>query len=230
MQLMSLIFWLLYRRLRHSWLLLVVTSFGILASVTIMSTGALYSRALGEAGLRHSVSSFSPEVHDVQVISQNRPLGLTDYLPLEKLVDQTANDRLGDFLVKTERFGRTQPNLTLLDSLESPILGSPSGRPFFLTGFEEHTNLAKGQWPASGALQDPNKQGDIETVLGSESARKMGYGVGDRIFLIPSRGSPERVTFRVVGLADPIDHREEYWMGAPTYFDLGSVGESVVVP
>ena len=230
MQLMSLIFWLLYRRLRHSWLLLVVTSFGILASVTIMATGALYSRALGEAGLRHSVSSFSPEVHDVQVISQNRPLGLTDYLPLQKLVDQTANDRLGDFLVKTERFGRTQPNLTLLDSLESPILGSPSGRPFFLTGFEEHTNLAKGQWPASGALQDPNKQGDIETVLGSESARKMGYDVGDRIFLIPSRGSPERVTFRVVGLADPIDHREEYWMGAPTYFDLGSVGESVVVP
>ena len=58
----------------------------------------------------------------------------------------------------------------------------------------------------------------------------MGYDVGDRIFLIPSRGSPERVTFRVVGLADPIDHREEYWMGAPTYFDLGSVGESVVVP
>ena len=42
MQFLSLIYWLLGRRLRHSWLLLVVTSFGILASVTIMSTGALY--------------------------------------------------------------------------------------------------------------------------------------------------------------------------------------------
>ena len=47
MQLLSLVYWLLRRRLRSSWLLLAVTSFGILATVTIMFTGALYSRALG---------------------------------------------------------------------------------------------------------------------------------------------------------------------------------------
>ena len=230
MQILSLVSWLLRRRLRQSWLLLAVTSFGILASVTVMSTGALYSRALGEAGLRHSISSFRPEVHDAQVIAQNRPLGITDYLPLEQLVGETAEDRLGDMLITTERFGRTQPNLTLLDSLTAPILGSPSGRPFFLTGFEEHTELVKGRWPVPGAMQDPTTEGDIETVLGPESARKMGYDIGDRIFLIPSRGSSERVTFKVVGLANPIDHREEYWMGAPIYFDLRAVGESVVVP
>ena len=230
MQLMSLVSWLLRRRLRQSWLLLAVTSFGILASVTIMSTGALYSRSLGEAGLRHAVSSHLPEVHDAQVIAQNRPLGLTDYLALEELVEETANDRMGDLLLKTERFGRTQPNLILLDSLTAPILGSPSGRPFFLTGFEEHTELVEGRWPEPGSLQNPANQGDIETVLGPESARKLGYEVGDRIYLIPRRGSSERVTFKIVGLALPNDHREEYWMGAPIYFDLRAVGESVIVP
>ena len=69
MQLLSMVFWLLRRRLRHSWPLLAVTSFGILASVTLMATGALYSRALGEAGLRHSVASFSPVMHNVQILS-----------------------------------------------------------------------------------------------------------------------------------------------------------------
>ncbi|MEO2141798.1 MAG: hypothetical protein ABGX63_06410, partial [bacterium] len=208
MPLLSLVSWLLCRRLRQSWLLLAVTSFGILASVTIMATGALYSRALGEAGLRHSISSHRAEVHDVQVIAQNRPLGLGDYQKLEQLVDGVADDRLGDLLLTTERFGRTQANLILLDSPAAPILGSPGGRPFFLTGFEEHTELVEGRWPDPGALRDPNKQGDIETVLGREAARQMGYDVGDRIYLIPRRGSPERINFKVVGLANPIDHRE----------------------
>ncbi len=230
MPLLSLVSWLLRRRLSQSWLLLAVTSFGILASVTIMSTGALYSRALGEAGLRHAISSFRPEVHDAQVIAQNRPLGLGDYQKLEQLVDGVAEERLGDLHLKTERFGRTQANLILLDSPTAPILGSPGGRPFFLTGFEDHTELVEGRWPDPDALTDPNKQGDIETVLGLEAARKMGYDVGDRIFLIPRRGSSERITFKVVGLAEPIDHREEYWMGAPIYFDLRAVGESVIVP
>ena len=42
---------------------------------------------------------------------------------------------------------------------------------------------------------------------------------------------PDRITFRVVGVADPIDAGEEYWMmGAANHFDLIPVGESVVAP
>lgn len=227
MQLPSLVYWLLRRRLGHSWLLLAVTSFGILASVTIMSTGALYSRALGEAGLRHTLAAFKPEVFDVQVTAQNRPLGQVDYLPLQNLLRETSIDRLGPMLRGTERFGRTQSNLPLLATPTSPVLGAPLGRPFFLTGFAEHTRLTQGRWPESG---DPNDHGDIETVLGAETSRKLNYGVGDRIFLVPQRSLPERISFKVVGVAEPVDPREEYWMGAPIYFDLGSVGATVVAP
>jgi len=229
MQLLSLVSWLLRRRLRQSWLLLAVTSFGILASVTIMATGALYSRVLGEAGLRHSVASFDPEVHDVQAIAQNRPLGRTDYAALEGLVDESSKERLPEMLLGTERFGRTQSNLTLLTTPTSAILGAPSGRPFFLTGFTEHTTLLQGQWPVSRGPQ-AGEDDDIEIVLGSETSRKLSYLVGDRIFLVPRRGMSDRIAFKVVGVADPIDANEEYWMGAPNHFDLIPVGESVVVP
>ena len=230
MQLLSLVFWLLRRRLRNSWLLLAVTSFGILASVTIMSTGGLYSRALGEAGLRHSISSFSPEVHNAQITAQNRPLGRADYLPLESLVKESSNARLGEMIRSTERLGRTQLNLTLLTTPTSPIIGSPAGRPFFLTGFEEHTVLTDGRWPNSGAFKDPDGQGDIEIVLGAGSSRHQSHFVGDRLFLVPRRGTSERIPFTIVGLVEPIDANEEYWMDAPTYFDLVPIAESVVVP
>ena len=227
MQVLSSVYWLLRRRLRHSWLLLAVTSFGILASVTIMSTGALYSRALGEAGLRHAQASFTPEVLNAQITAQNRPLGRADYLPLESLVLEASNDRLGYMLWGTERFGRTQPNITLLNTPTQPILGSPSGRPFFLTGFAEHTRLTQGRWPESGG---PEEQGVIETVMGIGTARQLAYEVGDDLFLVPIRASSERIPLKVVGLAEPIDPREEYWMGAPVCFDVISVGESVVLP
>ena len=62
---LKLVYWLLRRRLRYSWGLLALTSFGILAAVTLMSTGAMYSRVLGEAGLRHSLASFSPQVLNI---------------------------------------------------------------------------------------------------------------------------------------------------------------------
>ena len=230
MQLLFLVIWLLRRRLRKSWPLLVVTSFGILASVTIMSTGALYSRALGEAGLRHSISSFSPEVHNAQITAQNRPLGRADYLPLEALVEKSSKDRLGEMLLSSERFGRTQSNLTLLSTPTTPILGSPSGRPFFLTGFEEHSTLTQGRWPVSRSLQDLADDQAIEIVLGFESSRQLSYLVGDEIFLVPSHASSDRIPFEVVGVANPIDADEEYWMDNTGYFELASVGESVLVP
>ena len=227
MQLLSLVNWLLRRRLRHSWLLLAVTSFGILASVTIMSTGALYSRALGEAGLRHALGSFTPDVLDAQITAQNRPLVREDYLPLERLFQETSNDRLGPMLRGVDRFGRTQSNLTLLHTPSSSILGAPAGRPFFLTGFAEHTRLTQGRWPDDG---EPGESGDIETVIGVGTARSLGFDVGDRMFLVPVRGSSERIAFELVGLAEPIDSQEEYWMGGPVYFEVVTVGESVVAP
>ncbi len=230
MQLLSLVFWLLRRRLGNSWLLLAVTSFGILASVTIMSTGALYARALGEAGLRHSVSSFSPEVHNAQITAQNRPLGRADYIALESLAEESYNSRLGEMIKSTERFGRTQRNLTLLTTPTSPILGSPNGRAFFLTGFEEHTVLTDGRWPNSGAFKESGGQGEIEIVLGTGSSSHQSHFVGDQLFLVPQRGSSERIPFKIVGLVEPIDANEEYWMDQPNYFDLVPIAESVVVP
>ncbi|PKB72113.1 MAG: hypothetical protein BZY87_01905 [SAR202 cluster bacterium Io17-Chloro-G6] len=227
MQLLSLVYWLLRRRLRHSWLLLAVTSFGILASVTIMSTGALYSRALGEAGLRHAVASFRPEVLDAQITAQNRPLGRADYLPLERLFQEASVDRLGPMLESTERFGRTQPNIPLLRTPTSPIAGSPLGRPFFLTGFAEHTRLTQGRWPESVGL---GEQAEIETVIGAGTSRQLAFDVGDRIYLVPIRRSSERITLKIVGLVEPIDSREEYWMGAALYFDTVTISENSLAP
>ena len=86
MGLLDLVYWLLRRRIRHSWALLALTAFGVLAAVTLMSTGSLYSRVLGEAGIRHTLASLPPTVVNTLVVAQDRPLGPADYEPLSEMV------------------------------------------------------------------------------------------------------------------------------------------------
>ena len=231
---MSLVYWLLRRRLRYSWGLLILTSFGILAAVTLMSTGAMYSRVLGEAGLRHSLASFSPQVLNAQIIAQNRPLDPADYRPLSEAVEETSELRVGHLQRGIERFGRVQ---TGLPSSNRPVrvrsADGPSGRPFFMTGFQDHSHLTQGDWPQTPGIAGPEGV-EIDAVMGARAARTLGIQLGSQVYVWPfqgfSRGSSiERIALNIVGLAEPNDPSEEYWMGALNQFSVQVVGEQVEV-
>ena len=230
--------WLLPQRLRSSWVLLAITSFGILAAVTLMALGAIYSRALAEGGLRHTLDSTSPTVLNAQVIVQNRPLGPADYSKLSAIVEEINRSRLGYMLQDTQRFGRTQPNLPLVNVLapgngRPPTFDAPLGHPFFLTDFEKHSRIVEGRWPqASPVIHD--KGVDMEVVVGRRTASTMRLEVDSQVYLIPFRADPsERIALTVVGLAEPVDPEEEYWMGiSSTYFSVpaSGFGQPLVVP
>ena len=229
----KLLFWLFPRRLRSSWGLLAITSFGILAAVTMMATGAIYSRALAEGGLRHLLASTSPMVLDAQVIVRNRPLGPADYQRLHAAVEETINERLGYMLEGAQRYGRIQPHLALAKTLEerSPPADAPLGQPFFLTEFAEHAQLVEGRWPrAIPSLHAESTA--LEMVVGRKTASSMGFKVGSQVYLFPFRDDPsERIALNVVGIAEPEDSREEYWMGGSSaYFQVYDLGERRVVP
>ena len=147
------LFWILPRRLRQSWLLLVITGIGVLAAATLMSVGAVYTRALAEAGLQHSLASSSPEILNSHVIAQNRPLGPADYGRLRDTLESIVVNRVGFMLRDIQRYGRPQPEILLVDEPFQPsqLLGAPSARPFFLTDFQEHARLVEGKLALAGA-------------------------------------------------------------------------------
>ena len=232
MELFRLSLWVMRRRLRRAWGLSAVASLGILAAVVLLSATALYSRVLAEAGVRHALFSESPTALHAQTLIQNRPLGPEDYDELRGIAEAVVQQRIGHLTVGQERFGRTQTGmgLTTNPTPQAPPLGSPSGRPFFMTGFTEHSRILEGSWP-----QRPGAMGadgvELEAVIGRRVANDMGYSVGSRLFITPHRAAPEeRIILNVVGVADPIDPQEEYWMGYPHQFSLQTVGEQLVVP
>ncbi len=226
------LFWLLPRRLRSSWVLLAITGVGVLAAVTLLSVGAIYSRALAEGGLRHSLASVDPVSLNTHIIAQNRPLGPADYVNLRAAVEEIAQTRLGFMLRDVQRFGRVQPNLSLVNEPFSPsrALGAPAGRPFFLTDFEQHSRLIEGRWP-SAEPQDDHGRLALEVVVGEKTASVMFWEVGSEAVILPYRTDYiEQVKITVVGLAEPIDPDEEYWMGFPSYFSPQEAGDVILMP
>jgi hypothetical protein len=231
-QLLRLSLWVMRRRLRSAWGLTGVTALGILSAVTLLSATALYTQALAETGVRHALFSQPPTGLHVQALAQNRPLGPEDYEELRGVADEAIQRRIGNLKVGQERFGRTQAGmpLTTNPAQQPPPLGSPSGRVFFMTGFAEHSRLLEGNWPQRGGMASENEV-ELEAVIGDRVANDMGYEVGTRVYITPFRAAPEqRIVLNVVGVATPINPREEYWLGLPHQFAPQTVGEILVIP
>lgn len=241
LQNLSLLLWLLPRRTRSAWGLLAVTAFGVLAAVTIMALGAMYSQALAEAGLRHSLATTSPTIINTQVVVRNRPLGPEDYAALRiEIEDVIAND-VGYLLRGVHRYAKMLPTLPVTrEGAPYGVDDSPLGRPFFVTGFTEKATLVHGRWPSDVVATDPAgcpQQGGcpkIEGVMGVDTARLLGWEPGQETWLVVFEGDdpepPQYVAVTIVGLVEPIDPREEYWMGATDYFRIGDWEGRPVAP
>jgi len=229
----ALLYWLLRRRIRSTWPLLVITSFGIVSAVTLMAVGAGYSRVLAEGGLRHTLASTSPRVLNVHLITQNRPIGAADYTQLRSAVEGIAESRLGYMIRSMGRYGIVQGSIRLrtVPSDGPPSLDAPIGRPFFLTGFQEHSSLVAGRWPVGPPVISDDGI-SIEAVLGRVSARQMGISVGSQVDLYPFINDPsQRISVTITGTADPNDPSEEYWMNGPSsYFVTRDDGGPILLP
>ncbi len=229
----ALLYWLLRRRIRSTWPLLVITSFGIVSAVTLMAVGAGYSRVLAEGGLRHALASTSPRVLNVHLITQNRPIGAADYTQLRSAVEGIAESRLGYMIRSMGRYGIVQGSIRLrtVPSDGPPSLDAPIGRPFFLTGFQEHSSLVAGRWPVGPPVISDDGI-SIEAVLGRVSARQMGISVGSQVDLYPFiNDESQRISVTITGTADPNDPSEEYWMNGPSsYFVTRDDGGPILLP
>ena len=241
MQSFALLLWLLPRRIRSAWGLLAVTAFGVLAAVTIMALGAMYSQALAEAGLRHSLAVTSPTVINTQVVVRNRPMGPDDYAALRTEIEGIIDADVSYLLRGTNRYARMLPTLPLTRiGMPYGTRDAPLGRPFFVTGFADNVRLAEGHWPSDAVSVDvagcPQQGGcpKIEGVLGVDTLRLLGWEVGQEAWLVVFEGDdeepPQYVAVTIVGSVEPIDPRAEYWMGASNYFRIGDWEGRPVAP
>ena len=225
--------WLLPMYLRYSWVNLSIIFIGACIGLVSVGLGYIYSQAISEAGLQHAVASRSPGSLNIRVTTQNRPIAPEDYSALQESIERVVDNNIGFLVQNFARNGRTQSNLSItndpMDTLS--LFGGPIGRPFFLTDFEKHSNLLEGTWPSTGETEHLDNHLQIDTVIGNDIAKIMHYSLGDTVYILPYKGdTSELIIMNIVGIAEPTDPQQEYWMGTPSYFTIQKVNDKPIIP
>ena len=228
----SVVLWLIPRRIRPIWLILAITSFGVMATTTIASASEIYSKALAQSGLQHVIATSSPNALNGQLMVHNRPIARADYESLNSTVNNIIQQRIGFLLDHTNRRGQTHPNVPFAYSPDPnrASLEILLGRPFFLTQFERYSELTDGNWPTKEYRVDENGV-YLEAVIGDQTAKSMAISVGDEVFLFPYKtDTTQRITLKISGISNPTDPFDPYWLGVPFYFNLQEVDEKPLIP
>ena len=228
----GVVLWLIPRRVRPIWLILAITSFGVVAMTTIASASEIYSKALAQSGLQHVIATTSPNALNGQLMVHNRPITRADYEALNSTVNNLIQKRIGFLLDHTNRRGQTHPNIPFAYSPKPnrASLDILQGRPFFLTQFERYSELTEGNWPTQ-EYRIGESGVYLEAVIGDQTAKTMAISVGDEVFLFPYKSdTSQRITLKISGISHPTDPFDPYWLGVPFYFNIQEVDEKPLIP
>ncbi|MFH1140230.1 MAG: ABC transporter permease [Chloroflexota bacterium] len=225
---MRMVIWLAGRRLLAAWPVEAALGVGVLVIVTLISLVSLRSSAMAEAGLQYALATRSSQLEQaVQLVVQDRPLGYQDYQDLSMAVGKAFENNLDWLPVKVSPAGQSQSLPFVLRVEETPpATGAPRAYPYFREEFESHARLVDGRWPDSSIPPSTT----LEAVIGEPAALGLRWAVGQRLFLVPLVGAQEeKVEVRIVGVVQPRDIEDPYWLGNLSPFYPGS-GDAIEVP
>jgi hypothetical protein len=223
--------WLTARRVRAGWPLMLVSAFGVLLAVTLVSVAAIHSSTLAEAGLSRALyEAPSRNLLNLQTIVQDRPMGRADYERVRSVVDDALQARAGWLASDTSRMGRSQILTYVDDIADVPTETSRQTYVYFHEGFQEHARLVSGRWPQPTAASDDGFL-TLEVVIGAEAAASLGWPDEMTVYLVPFGTAPaEKITATVVGTVEPADPEDAYWFGSLSRFRLVEGDGEPIVP
>lgn len=221
------------RRIRSSRALLALIAAVTFSTITLVAIAAIYSQTLGEAGLRHALASVGPNSLQMRVVVNDRPMGEADYLRLRDAVEKPIEARLGWLKDYQHRHGHSQsvPMGITEDGTGQMEMLQDKAFVFFQTGLQDKVDLVEGRWPSSRSDTANPETVALEVLVGASVARREGWVAGTEIVLFPyGTSSDARALMRIVGVMEPRDAGELYWLGDTSYFDLMAEGSVQLAP
>ena len=189
---------------------------GVVMSAALMSSVVLYSDAIRDLGLRHTLRNADPLERNIRVIISGRP-AVPDYQVRRETVERVLDGHAGDVLGERIHYGRSAT--FYLTEPGEPVPedeGRPRAHFQFADKLEDHTRLVEGRLPAAPRF---TTRPEVEVLIGQEAAQQLGLGIGDTFDLHPFwRENVEPVAVTVVGLVEPNDLSEPYWFGRTDRF------------
>ena len=201
------------RRMLGNWRLLGGVVIGTLIAGAILASTVIYADAIRDLGLKHALEAESIHDLDVRVSQSNLGIRAPLYEQSRERIDRAVGAALGPAAGGVVRQGTTATFYATapggVPNLDDDARARANLR--FRDALLDHVTLVAGEPPsARGTAAD----GAIEALLGAETARARGLGVGARFDLHPS-WSDDAPTLAavVVGLVEANDLGARYWSG-----------------
>ena len=228
--------WLVRRRLRERWLLLLATFAGLVAAVTLVSAIPLYSNAEAEKLLQQDLDQRARQgqlaVAYRYTASQPGALDAERHEQLDAQIRSAGRSWLGIQSVEVISAGEsaTQAVSVLRSGRYQNIFGPvTTGYAGYRHDLFSHVDVVDGRLPSDMV----GASGEIEAIISAEAADNLPIKRGDHVVLHDDTfGGAENPPLKIaiVGVFRPHDSHDRFWYGAPDTYQrrLGLfVAESV---
>ncbi|HEY7271068.1 MAG TPA: FtsX-like permease family protein, partial [Dehalococcoidia bacterium] len=215
---------IVFRRIQANGRLLTAVIIGAILSAALMSTTAIYTDAIRDLGLSYAIRQSGPNNNNVIVRSTSQVARQDLYDKNKDFIDTSEQQYLGSLLAGQTWAGRSA---TFFPTPPGGAVSNDDGRPRshfqFLTDLDPHIRIVQGRLPNPAPAATTAAAPAIEAAIGATAAQRMGLKIGDTFddhpFWKPD-ADPVRVT--IVGLIEPVDLGEPYWIGLNDFFDFPS--------
>ena len=224
------------KRLADNWKLLISVFVGIIIAATLVSGAPVYVKALGRIGFLASLEKSPPIVLNILTSSFDVPIDREGLTRVDTSVEEAFQTNVSPIYLGHNRYVKTEtvllnptpvfPRAHLALVQEPPTVfeeaeGPPSlGHFMNLLGLSEHVNVVRGRMPDSVLAEGPppTYATVVEAAIGSQLADSLGLDVGDELLLSAVGSVRTRAIARIVGVVEPIDPSEEFWLGRASLF------------
>jgi ABC-type antimicrobial peptide transport system permease subunit len=211
------------RRVAANGRLLAAVVIGAVLAAALMSTTSIYTDAIRDLGLSYAIRQRGPDKINMKVASNSRSSLQEGYEKDRDFIDGAARNAFGPLIkVKPTETGLSQTFFpTPPGGSVSPAETRPRSNLQFWSNLEPHVRVVEGRMPRDtgpASINDPAPQ--IEAALGGATARRLNVKAGDRFDLHPFWTETEPVHLTVVGIIDPIDANDPYFLGSKDAFEF----------
>ncbi|MCY4616603.1 MAG: hypothetical protein OXC71_09470, partial [Chloroflexi bacterium] len=207
------------RRMLGNWRLLTSVIIGTLIAGAILASTVIYADAIRDLGLAHALEAESEHDLDVRVAQTNIAIRAPLYEQSRERIDRAVAASLGAASGAVVRQGSTA---TFYPSAPGSVPdldndARPRANLRFRSEITDHVSLTAGALPSARGTASG---GALEVLLGTETGRENGIGIGDRFELHPSWSTDiVPLTVEVVGLIEATDLGARYWGGETGLLD-----------
>lgn len=221
-----------YRLVAH-WELVLASIFGLVVSLSLVLSIPLYADAVyyrtlqkriiedSEFGVR-SRPPFSFLFHYYG--GWSGPLKWEDMQAVDQYLASSGSSTLNLPQLQLVRYISSDSYPLMPEGEISMLAGMKINRTSLgvMTGFNDHIRILDGRLPTTGTAAGDEA---IEVLISKNFATETEYKVGDIYQFVATKGwflerdLIGKVQVRIVGIWEPIDSDESYWISAPKFYD-----------